>query len=327
MADLIGRLTQVSIGREETTYGTKSGQLVDIPVQSISINPTVEVNLNDQAFARIEDNSIGSKQGKRACELTLTGIVSGGFIGQFLMGAFGTLATQDDTPVANSDTHTFTVLESNAHPSYSIVYKEANGAKMVAGALLQSLKINIIAGEWATYEATFVGKFPVTTTETITPSIEEYFTSSMAVMKIATNVAGLGASTAIAVDSGSITFTKNLEQHFTWGSNELTRAVNKQLGIEGDFKLLYNDLTHFAAFDAHTIQSMSITLTTDNYVTGTTPYSLAITVGAFAIMTHDMPRDNDSLIEQSITWKAQWDTTSTYMGTAVLVNGDNGAVY
>ena len=327
MADLIGRLTTIAIGREETAYGTKSAQLVDIPVQEISVDPSVEISMNDQAFGRIEDLSSGNVQGQRSCEVTIKGIISDGFFGQFLKGVLGTIGTDIDTPVAGAITHTFSVLETNAHPSYSIIYKDTNDVKIILGALVQRLQINIVNGDWATYEITLVGRFPADTTETIVPVVEVLFHANEAVMKIASLVAGLGAATAIEVESGSITIEKNLEKYPTWGSNELTRVINKQFSVTGAFKMLYDDSTHFDVFDLKTVQAMSVTLTSLAMVTGTTPYSLAFTIPAMFFTGWSAPRSNDDLIQQSIDFKAQYDVATSKMIDAVLINDTAGASY
>jgi len=320
MSKLIGRRTQIAIGREEAAYGTKSSQIVDIPVQEISVDLTKDVLLNDQAYARIEDNQIGSAIGKKTAEVTISGITSGELIGQFLKAAFGTLVTGAATPVAGAETHTFTAEQTNDADSYSIIYKDGNDAKQILGAVLSRLEINIVTGEWVNYSATFIGIFPADATETITPLTEELFTASHAVCKIATLVGGLAAASAVPLETGTIVIEKNTEAHFTWGSHDVSKVHNKQLSITADFELLYDDSSYFDDFDQHTVMAMSITLTTDAFITGTTPFSLAITIPTYQISEFSNPRPLDELVRQSFSIKAEYDTVTSKMADAVLVN-------
>ena len=327
MAVLIGRRITVSIGREAVTYAVKSLQMVDFPIMEMTLDATKDVLLNDQAFGLIDDNCLGSAIGKKAASFTIKGVVSDSFFGQLLKGSFGTLATQVDTPAAGALTHTFSLQEDNNHPSYSFVYKDANDTKIILGALCGRLEIGIVAGEWATYTASFTGRFPADTTETIAPAKEEYFTASQSVCKIAANVAALAASTAIALESGTLILEKNLESHFVWGSHDIEKVSNKQFGVTGSFELLYDASTYFDAFDLQTIQALSVTLTTDSYITGTTPYSIAFTIPTFHITNWSSPKTLDDLTSQSFDIKAEYDTTTSKMIDAVVINDTANAAY
>ena len=327
MTKFIGRRTTVSIGREAVDYGTKSLQMTDFPIQELTVDTGKDVLLNDQAFGLIEDNCLGSAIGKKTAEFTIKGVVSDSFFGQILYAALGTLTTSIDTPVSGAIQHTFTALQTNEHPSYSFIYKDDNDVKAILGALLSTLEINIVAGEWATYTATFMGMFPSDTTETIAPAKEEYFTASQSVCKIASAVAGLAGATATPLESGTLTFEKNLESHFAWGSNNVEKVHNKQLAITGSFELLYDNDTLFDNFDDNDIQAMSITMTTDSFITGTTPYSIAFTVPAFHIPTWSSPKALDDLVTQAFEIKAEYDTVTSKMIDAVVINDTANAAY
>ncbi len=325
MSKFIGRRTQCAIGREEVAYGTKSSQIIGLALQEVTIDTTKDVLLNDQAYNLIEDNC-GSAVGKKAAEITLSGITSGDSIGQFLMAVLGTLSTDTATPVAGTDTHTFTVKETNDAESYTIIYKDDNQTKQILGAVLTRFEASVVAGEWVINSATFMGIFPTTTTEIIVVSKDEPFTASMAVAKIATNVAGLAAASAVPLETGSIVIEKNAESHFIWGSVDVNKVHNKQMALTGSFELLFDDLTYFSKFEDHTISAMSITLTTDEYITGTTPFSLEFTIPTFHIATFSQPRPLEELVKQSFAIKAEYDTTTKEMIDAVLVN-TTGNVY
>ena len=328
MTRFISRLSTISIGREDpASYGTKSILMQDFPVQEFTVDNTKEVLLNDQGFGLIADNAIGSKSGKTASEFTITGICSEGLFGQMLKAAFGTVAFSVDTPVASANQHTFTVANTNSHPSYTIAYKDSIQVRMITGAMLSKLEIKIVAGEWVTYTATFSGQTAVVTTETIAPAAETYFTAAESVCKIGANVAALAAAAAVTLESGTLTIEKPLEVHYVWGSNDVEQISNKQFTVTGSFEMLFETAAHSTAFESHTIQAMSITLTTTEFVTGTTPFSLAITIPQFHIASWSSPKALNDLVKQSFEIKAEYDTVTSAMISAVLVNDTATDVY
>ena len=327
MSRIIGRRMTVAIGREETTYGTKSGQIVDFPIMEMTLDLTQDILLNDQAFGLIDDNCLGSTIGKKAASFSIKGVVSDAFFGQILKGTFGTLTTTVDSPVAGANSHAFTLLQSNDHPSYSFIYKDVNDVKAILGALCGRLEVGIVAGEWVSYTANFTGRFPVDTTETITPVKEEYFTAAQSVCKIASAVAGLAAAAAVPLETGTLVLEKNLESHFVWGSTDIEQVTNKQFSVSGTFELLNESDTIFDNFNDHDIQAMSITLTSDVMITGTTPFSLAFTIPAFHIANWSSPKTNDDLVKQTFEIKAEYDTVTSKTIDAVLINDTATAVY
>jgi len=322
----IGRRSQVAIGREETSYGTLSASLLGLPFTDLTVNETKKTVPNNQAYGRIEKNSEGSKIGSQEAEVVMSGVVSVVAIGYFLKAIFGTMTTADDTPVANSDTHTFIVdNDSNEHPSYSIVYKDGIQQLAVLGARLNSFTINIVAGEWATFEANFIGKFPVTNASSITYTDEEKFTAAMASLKMGANIAGLGA--AIPVVEGSIIFEKNTKPQPVWGSVDLLKTINEAFDVRAEITKLWEDTTQRALFTGHTVQALQVKITTDVFVTGSTPYDLEINIRNGKVTEHAIDRGLDNVMEESFTLMGEYDFSEASMVDAVLINGTDGSVY
>lgn len=324
MAVEIGRLVNVGIGREEAAVGTKSTQIVHTPVQEIAITNTREKILNDQSFGRIEDVRT-SKTGTEFAEITLTGIAPALTLGQLFYAALGTLNTSVGSPEAGANTHDFTVLgTSNAHPSYTLLWKDGNQVKMILGARLNSLTIRATAGDWVVYEANFIGQPPVTTTETISYTDEELFCANQAVFKLAANVAGLGAASAIPLEDLSIDIGKNTENHFAFGSPAPANIINKQLMITGSMTLLFENQTYFDLFMADTLQAGQIALThTEDIGATSTPFSFNITIPQLHISTHSIPRPLDEKISQTFEFKAEYNVSGGMVTAQVINDADN----
>jgi len=326
MAAEIGRRTQCAIGREETTYGTLSAALLGLPFTSIAVAETKNTVMNNQAYGRIEENTEGSKIGSKMAQITLGGILPVVAVGHLLKAVFRDMATVNDSPVASADTHTFTLdNDSNAHPSYSIVYKDGIQQRAVLGALLNTLTINIVAGEWVTYEAVFIGRFPVANTSDITYTDEEKWTASMAQMKMGATIAGLGS--AMTISEATIVFEKNANPYYAWGSQDVNKVVNHQFSVRVDTTNLWEGTTERTLFTDHTVQALQIKLTTTAFVTGTTPYDLTINLRNGKVTEHNIGRGLDETMEQTFTFLAEYDISETSEADAVLINGTNGSVY
>ena len=268
MTAFIGRRRVIKLGREDS-YGTKSTKLTVIPNQDLKITYDKALLRNVQAYGTIEAGS-GSEAGAKGCEVSIQGVLQDGTAGIFLKALFGTDSpTVVDSPEAGANTHTFTLKQTNVHPSYTIVWEDLVQTKMATGLLLSSLEVNIVAVEYVTYTAVFTGRAPVTTTETFAVTTENLFTSNHAELKIANDVSSLSGATALSITTGSVSFTKNAERFYSWGNNDVRMVTNNEFDCSGSFELLYEDDSLYNLFDNTTQQALSIELTHDQAISGT----------------------------------------------------------
>ena len=326
MTAIIKRKTVVSIGRE-TTYKTESTQLVGMGVQTITVDIQKTAIKNDQSYGRIEDTR-DSKIGTRNTQVTLTGIVEAPFWGQFLMGALGTLTSSADTPEAGAHTHDFSVANNNAHPGYSIIYKDDVQSKAVLGSRMVSLKTSIVAGEYVVYTAVFLGNTPVTTTANPGFTDGHLFCASEAQVRLA-SVGATFSGDGIPLTSLDIDIAKNAEAHYAFGSVDPNQIINKQFGVTGTATLLFEDENQYNQFIDHEKLGLEIVVTGDENLIGlTTPPSFKFVLHEIAFDGWDNNAGNDEKVEQTITFMAHYEQeTAQSMIDAQLVNDQVSSVY
>lgn len=326
MTVIIKRKTVVGIGREEAAYKTESTQLVDMGVQSITVDVQKNTILNDQAYGRIEDVR-DSRTGTKMAQVTLTGIVEASFWGQFLSAALGSLSTSADDPEAGANTHTFTVANNNQHPSYSITYEDDNQDMVCLGCRLSSLQTTVVAGEWVTYTATFMGNPPTDASESASFADDQLFSADQATVRLAA-VGGSFSGSGIPLTSLDLTVEKNADAHFAFGSVEPNNVINRQLTVTGTMTLLWDDETYFDLFDDHTLKAMEIALSAGTIPSTSTPYSTKFTLAQVHFDTWNNNAGNDDKVEQTVTFRAEYKEEATAsMIDAELINDQANSVY
>lgn len=325
MAPIIKRKTVVGIGRE-TTFQTESTQLVDMGVQNIAVDIQKNVILNDQMYGRIEDTR-DSRIGTKMSQVTLTGIVEAAFWGQFLMAAFGTLNTTADSPESGANTHAFTVNNTNQADSYSITYEDDNQDMVCLGCRLTSLQTTVVAGDWVTYTATFIGNPPTDASETASFSDDHLFSADQATVRFAA-VGGSFSGAGIKLSTLDLTVEKNAEAHFAFGANTPDNIINKQFSVTGSFTLLWEDETYFDLFNDHTLRAMEISLSGGTIPSTSTAYSTKFTLEQIHFDGWNNNGNPNDKVEQTITFKAEYKEAATAnMITAELINDQANSVY
>ncbi len=322
----IKRKTAVSLGRE-TTYKTESTQLVAMGVQSLTVDIQKTTIKNDQAYGRIEQTR-NSKIGARNAQVTLTGIVEASFWGQFQMAALGAIDTTADDPEAGANTHDFSVANNNQHAGYSILFKDDVQNKAVLGARLVSLKTSIVAGEYVTYTAVFMGHSPVTTTTTPGFLDSHLFCAAEAQVKLAAVGAAFSGS-AIELSTLDVDIAKNAEVHNAFGSVDPNKVINKQFAVTGTATLLFEDEDQYDQFMNHSKLGMEILITGDTNLSGlSTPPSFKYNIYQLAFDGWNNNAGNDEKVEQTITFSAEFENdTANAKITSQLINDVAGSAY
>lgn len=318
----IGRKTTFQIGRE-TTYGTEASSFTTMCFQEVDISPINEILIDNQACGIREDAS-GSRSGSKYCEFKVKGICSVSNIGDILYGALGAISTSADDPVAGANTHTFTVSQTGA-PGFTLKWGDdvqtGSAVQMIRGARLNTLVIEAQSVDWVTWDATFIGKFPEDSTATFASSKEAQFTTEHLAVKFAANIAGLSGATAIKLNNFTITIENNIFNQFVFGSLDLEAAIPQQFMVTGAAELRFEDETYYDLYKDNTKQAISFTLTHEDYITGTTPYSLEFELAQAHLFNWKTPKPIDEIVLQTFEWKGEYLASATKMISAELING------
>lgn len=312
----IGRKTIVGIGKE-ATFGTKAATITYFPCETFNPNPQTETIREEGMFGRKETSLKGACVAKKWAEPSFDGIAYDNLIGILLAASLGT----DTKTGANPYTHTFSVLQT-AIPSYTIVYKDGNVTKMMTGSVLSSLEVNQDTGEFLRYSASFVSKFPETTTETPAIAAENKFCSKFASVKLEETVAALGNGTAIAAESFRITLEKGAESLYKFGSADPAENYDKGITITGEFVLNMGADTYLTLNGSGASKALQFeTINTDAAGNPTLRFILN------AIVIDDWGRNGgkDERVTQTCGFTASYDLADSEAIEAVLINAVNPA--
>jgi hypothetical protein len=171
------------------------------------------------------------------------------------MAAFGTVGKTGSDPY----THTFTVLNNNSHPAYTIWGTDDVSAEKSSYCMLDELELSVDADGYVMYKAKFLGrKRENDSAPTPAYTTENDFRGRDVNIYFASSEAGLSAATAIKAKSVRITIQKNLKEYQAIGSTDIDSIHNQQLLVNGDFELIYDAVTHLDIFEANTKQYMKI---------------------------------------------------------------------
>jgi len=315
-----GRLQKLGIAREGTS-GTGVVPAYWLSIDDWDFNPIVEVKNKEGAYGRIED-SYGNEIVQKHNEPSIGGIITDLAIGELFYGALGSLSSVakggDNSAVYD---HTFSVLNNNIHPSFTLSMEDAYIEKWVPYCMLNKLEINCAIADYARFKAEFIGKFE--TDETVTPAYtdENYFVPRHITVKTAASVAALSAADAIDLQSINLAIEKNVVANFGFGSDEPASISNKDLAISGSIERLNDSATWRNLFSDNTKRAMSITLEDSDTTIGDDQHpKIVITLSDVKFNPFKLDKSVGDLVKESIDFKAYYSTSESSSISIVLTN-------
>ena len=238
-----------------------------------------------------------------------SGTFAGG--GKTLTGGTSGATATDGTltlTAAQGFTHLFRLNNSNSHQSYSIWEKNAIGDFKTLYAMMEEITMEVAIGQFATFDAKFLGKKIVTgASQTPSYATENPFLAKFATFKRDPNYSGLGAASAVALERFKITIKKNLEAVQSFGSTDIAAIYNRQFEVNFDFDLRYEDHTIFNIVEASTNDAIRLTLANTDVAIGTTNPTIQIDIPQAGYKTWSKTTDNDGIIRQTIGGVAEFN--------------------
>ncbi len=242
-------------------------------------------------------------------------------IGYFLAGLLGDVSSAVATTGAY--THTCTLDASNQGQTLTIQTKEPNASNFLfALGSIDSMTVTAEEGQQATFSVTLKAKAGVTTTApTMTYAVDNKLMSRHSVFKVAANLAGLAAASAICLKSFEITFSRNLEEDFCLGSDTPADFLNKQFAIEGSFSLLFEADTFKDYYLAGTKKAIRFELADTATTIGLSSNpTLRIDLPSAAMTEWAKSMGNDETVTQTLTFKGLYSATDTSAVNVYLTN-------
>ena len=238
MTTQIGRLINVGIGRETARGTAQATATFWIPRVDFDFNPRADYAVSESGLGVIDGRS-DAKVVEKVGEGSFGGIVFDKNFGLLLAACLGTWST--GTVSDSAYTHSFTRLNSNAHPALTIFHKDSNVDEKYALGMLNQLTLNCVLKDFVKYSAGFLSKVGATTSSTPVYTAENAFLATHVTMKFADTIAALATASATAVRAFNLTINKNVEDWQNLGSIDPADIVNKAMTVSGDTELLFDD--------------------------------------------------------------------------------------
>jgi len=319
----IGRLFQVGIAKETTRGTPQSSATFWIPFSELGIEEKDNKIFEEQAYGVIED-SISSIITKQWAEGSLKAPVGDKHFGLILLAALGGVSSATHAGETIVYDHTFSVQQGAQHQALTLFLDDplASADYKHALAVIDSLEITYEPGNYISYSANLRAKKGTSATLTPSTTIENKFTHKHFTFKIATDLSGLGAGTAIALKSLTLSITKNLEDDDVLGSITPNDFLNKQFTIEGKLEALWQNESDFKTNTlAGTMKAIRLDLVnTDTTIGNAANPTVRIDLAKVTFTEITRPIQINEMVKQSVSFKAHYSTSDAKMIAALITN-------
>lgn len=323
MSDVIGR--NVAFGfQKEVVRGTLIQSAIKwIGKLDFDFKPVADTVQNESGFnhiAKANQLDIIRRSGAGG----LTSKVFDKNIGDLMVLAFGQAPTS--TPVSGDVTvydHTFALLNSNSHASYSLFTVEGD-IKQTAytGAIMDETTIDVVTDDYAKVSTSFMsrkGSMPAALTPAYTD--ENEFLPKHVVAKFAAVGSDMTAAAATAdVTEAHITISKNPVPRPTIGSDDVDPR-NTVIEVSGEVHMYYNATTFRDYRDNQTKLAMRLFMANTDVTIGTSKNpSFTIDIPYIKIMDWDPDYSIDDLVQQTIKFTGLLNVATGAFLTATVRN-------
>lgn len=320
MTKYIARLVNLGLGRESSR---------GVGVAPVYMVPKTKFSFDDKIVSARSTGSLGYLADSEEAFVT-TKYGQGDVSGEIRAKSFGLLlyallgTSSPSGPTDSAYTHSFTIANNNQHTSLSFLVSDPNTTELYKLAMLDSLEISAELDAVVMFTAGFMSKQAVTSGASM-PSLvhESKFTKKHLSIKLADNLAGLSAATAISVKSLSLKIAKNVVIDDVLGTAEPEDILNQQLSVEGELQLNYEDETWKGYMKGGTVKAMEIKfLNTDDTIGASSHPSLTIQMPHVDFLEWEPDYSLDEIVKQKVSFKASRDVAggSDIISTCQLVN-------
>lgn len=319
MSKFIGRLVDFGIAKEATRGTAESSVDFYLPKVSLSIDDGIEQVVDESSVGVIEDSPNASVTAKYA-EGEIEGNIGDKSFGLILLATLGAVSTSGPSQTTVY-THALTVLQSAQHPSLTLFLDDPNQDYKYALAMIKSLEIDVMLKQYARYKASFRSKVGATATLSPSYSAESNFLPQHGTVKIASDLSGLDAASAIDIRSIKITIAKNVEDDYKIGSVDQADILNKQIAVEGSLELVFNDNTFKTEMLADTAKAMRIALENTNVTIGSSLHpKLTLNLAKVKFSNFERGYGNDDIVTATVDFKAFYSLSDASMIAGELIN-------
>ena len=319
MAKYSGRLVNVGVAKEATR---------GIFVTPTYLVPRVGLTFDDKIVQARSDAGLGVLADSEEAFVTtkyaqgdIDGEIRDKSFGLFLLAMLGSVSTAG--PTDSTYTHSFSVSNANQHQSLAFLVSDSNTSEEYKLVMLDSLSITAELDQVVKFAASFMSKKGNDSSETQASLVaENKFTKKHVAVKVAANIAGLTAASALSIKSISLNINKNVVLDDVLGTAEPEDILNQSLSIEGEMTLNYEDETFKNYMRNGTARAMEIKLVnTDVFAAGSTNPALTLRFPNVDFFDWSPDYTLDGITTQTVSFKMSYLNTGTeIISTCDLVN-------
>lgn len=316
----IQRLVDFGLARETVRATAETAADFWVPKIDFDFVPKVSTAVDNSGLGVIDARG-GSAITQRYGEGSVGGIAYCNSFGALLAMALGTWSS---TTVAPAYTHTFTRLNSNSHPSFTLYVKDENLDEGYPLGMLNQLTINATVDDYIKFTAGFLSKTGAVSTQTPSYAAGDYaFLPKNLSCKLATTTALLGTASSVSLKSFRMTINKNVEAWGELGSLDPSDVVNKELAVEGEMTLVFDDSTERAYVTGDTKMAMALAVAdTDNHIgTSTTHPNLSFELAPMSFEEFSRSGGPGDVELQTLRFAGNFGISDSKTISAILING------
>lgn len=314
----------VYLGRE-SSRGTGVVAAHAIPKATLSHDLKTITSPETMSYGSIGEG-YESLVAQRYAQGTLEGDILDKSFGLILYAALGSLSTSG--PSDSAYTHSFSLLNSNQHPSLSIHVTDPVGSQVFELSMLNSLEINVVPGDSVKFVAEFMSKEPQDSADqgaapyNIAYVAANKFLGRHCVVKVASATSGLAAASRVNVKSLTLRFVKNTLNNFVLGTVGPADILNQKFEVTGEVELDIEDRTYRNYIRNATYRALRIQLSNiDALIGASTRPSLTIDLSRVFFESWEPSIPNDDLVTQSFQFRGHYDITNgNIVNACQLVN-------
>ncbi len=317
----IGRAQAIGFAKETTSWTLSAGTKYWIAKDGGIMKPVIESAMDESGYWVIESN-YDSQVVRETTETNISGIVRDTVFGLLLKATFGTEASvAKSAPNASVYDHTFTVLNTNAHPSLSCWAYDPVGTYTSTYNMVNELKITGAVGDYIKFDLSLLWKKMVTaSTPTVAYTSDNPFLARHCLLYVDTTEAGLDSASALDLNNFEINISKNVEMMGI--GLEPDCFLNQNFVVTGSFEAVFKNTTDWLALvQGATEKFFRIKILNSDVTIGTSANpEISFTFAKAVFNEWDKSDDNNSIVTQTVGFVANFNNTAWFSMKAKLTN-------
>lgn len=313
MTKFVGRRGTLGIALE-ATRGTPVAPTYWLPFVTMSFKDTIESAREDQGMGQIADSDsfyVTMRMGEGEVESQLYDQA----IPYILSSLLGAVPV---TTGGNPYTHTFTMSQTNQAKSLSLFWQDPDRSYMFPMAVVDSLNISVEPSGIVAYKIGFKSK-GADSWATLTPSfttLGSKFLHQHLQFRLASNIAGLAAATAISLKKLDLTIKRDAIFDTVIGTVEPEDVLSQTIAVEAKLDLNLEDDTYRNYMLNNTYRSAEIKLL------ASTSSSLQLQFPRVDFSEWEPDFTLNNIAKQTVNMKANYDSANALniVSTAVVIN-------